>query len=81
MRLPAVGIRHRRRFVRALQILRHLGLRGVGEQLARLEVEDAVAQRGDLEVAEHHPVVARRLGLDLRRPGLRAGHEEQRAGK
>ena len=71
--------RHRFRLERALQQALDLLGRGVGEELARMQVEDAVAERGDLEIAEHHPVEAGRLGLDLRRARARPGGEKESA--
>jgi len=47
----------------------------VGEQLARLQRERAVGEHRDLEIPEHHAVVARRLSLDLRCTRLRGGAE------
>ncbi|MCY1519124.1 hypothetical protein D9M68_538630 [compost metagenome] len=47
----------------------HLARAGVLEDL-RVEVDVAVVQRGDFQLADHHAVVARHLRLLLRRGGM-----------
>ncbi|MNT14184.1 hypothetical protein D3C72_1491780 [compost metagenome] len=69
------GLHARRRFdEHPRQQALHLARAGVPEDL-RVQVDVAVIERRDLELADHHAVVARHLGLLLRRRrgGLRSG--------
>ncbi|EAU69282.1 hypothetical protein STIAU_8070 [Stigmatella aurantiaca DW4/3-1] len=72
-RVDEVGVDghlHRRGEVRVGEQRADVLRLGVGEQLLHRLWRRAVGQHGDLEVAQHHPVEAGRLCLDLRGGGV-----------